>query len=393
MAEVSAASRPDGVAAEPTSSPKWAAARADVLLQLGRLADDVPLEAFLTSAAQMLADSVDSPRAGILTRAGEGAPFVALCATEFPVDPQSYFPDGHPLADSRELIDEVLERRRALILNDREEIPTQSRQVWPGVTRLVVVPIVRRDVVVALAAAEGCTEPYTSDDADMLQMVADLVLSVVEREHAREAAAREVFEHRRTFWAIVEAMSKLTEIRDPYTAGHQRMVGVLSAAIGEDLGFDRHAVDGLQVAGHLHDLGKVGVPSEILVKPGKLSEMEMALVRTHCQFGLDIVDGISFPWEIARPVIEHHERLDGSGYPRGLVGDQIALASRVVMVADVVEAMSSPRPYRSSWSVEAALTEIRLGAGRWYDEMVVDACCRVIERNGGRLPNTRLHLD
>ncbi|HNJ98967.1 MAG TPA: HD domain-containing phosphohydrolase [Ilumatobacteraceae bacterium] len=135
------------------------------------------------------------------------------------------------------------------------------------------------------------------------------------------------------------------------------------------------------------------MPSEILVKPGKLTDAEMALVRTHCQFGLDIIDGISFPWDIARPVIEHHERLDGSGYPHGLAGEQIAFASRVVMVADVVEAMSSPRPYRSTWSVAAALAEIRLGAGRLYDQVVVEACCGVIARNGGKLPHTRLLVD
>ncbi len=192
---------------------------------------------------------------------------------------------------------------------------------------------------------------------------------------------------------IVEAMSKLTEIRDPYTAGHQRAVGELCAAIGEELGLDRHTVDGLQVAGHLHDLGKVGVPSEILVKPGRLSSAEMALVRTHCQLGLDIIDGISFPWDIARPIVEHHERLDGSGYPHGLAGDQIGFSSRVVMVADVVEAMSSPRPYRSTWSVESAVAEIRLGAGRLYDEAVVEACCSVIAKNGGRLPHGPISRD
>ncbi len=392
MTAVSAATKLVG-ASTPPPSRGWDAARADVLMQLGQLAGDVPLDDFLDAAAGMLAASVDSPRAGIVSRAAEGAPFVTLCATEMPFDPQSLFPDGSPLADSRALIADVIARRSALIINDREAIPALTRKVWPEASRLVIVPIVRRNEVVALAAAEGRGQDYTDEDGRLLHMVADLILTVVERERARASAAKEMSDHRRTFWSIVEAMSKLTEIRDPYTAGHQRAVGELCAAIGEELGLDRHTVDGLQVAGHLHDLGKVGVPSEILVKPGRLSSAEMALVRTHCQLGLDIIDGISFPWDIARPIVEHHERLDGSGYPHGLAGDQIGFSSRVVMVADVVEAMSSPRPYRSTWSVESAVAEIRLGAGRLYDEAVVEACCSVIAKNGGRLPHGPISRD
>jgi len=375
-----------GADRDPSTPTRWKSARAEVLLALGELAGDVPLDRFLESAGRMVASAVQSRHASIYSRLGEGSPFVTLCATDMPVDPQQFFPDGQPFADAQSLIAAVVGERTALMINDPAQLPPSGRALWPEAQRVLVVPIVRRNEVIALAVAEGSTKDYTDEDGSTLRLVADLVLSVVERERAREATAVEVAEHRRTFWSIVEAMSKLTEFRDPYTAGHQRSVAALSAAIGQEFGLADHDVDGLRAAGHLHDLGKIGIPSEILVKPGRLSEVEMSLVRTHCQIGLDIIAGISFPWDIARPVIEHHERLDGSGYPHGLAGDEIALASRVVAVADVVESMSSPRPYRSTWSVEWAVEEIRRGAGLQYDAAVVEACCEVIRRHGGHLP-------
>ena len=175
----------------------------------------------------------------------------------------------------------------------------------------------------------------------------------------------------------IATMGRLIEARDPYTAGHQRRVMQLSVAICRRLGLSDEARTGLSVAAQLHDIGKIVVPAEILSKPGHLDDAEFSLVKTHAQSGHDILAGVEFPWPVAEIVLEHHERLDGSGYPRGLLGEQIMLEAKILAVADVVEAMSAHRPYRPSLGIAAALEEIDLGRGRLYDSAVVDACLAV----------------
>jgi HD-GYP domain-containing protein (c-di-GMP phosphodiesterase class II) len=171
----------------------------------------------------------------------------------------------------------------------------------------------------------------------------------------------------------------MSEIRDPYTAGHQCRVGALSAAVAVDLGLSDHVVSGIRVAGELHDVGKIAVPSEILSRPVKLTVAEMELVKCHPRSGFDIVRGIDFPWPVAEMVLQHHERLDGSGYPLGLRGDQVLQGSRILAVADTVEAMSNHRPYRPALGLDLALAEITAGAGLHYDPDVVDACVALFE--------------
>lgn len=163
-------------------------------------------------------------------------------------------------------------------------------------------------------------------------------------------------------------------MRDPYTAGHEQHVGDLAKAIGAEIGLNGHSQIGLMIAGYLHDIGKIIIPQEILCKPGKISPEEYSLIKNHVQAGYELLKNVSFPWEISRPVIEHHERLDGSGYPNGLRGSQISLEGRIMAVADVVDAMSAFRPYRPALGIEFALAEIERGRGSVYDEKVVDAC-------------------
>ncbi|OQB98598.1 MAG: Cyclic di-GMP phosphodiesterase response regulator RpfG [Spirochaetes bacterium ADurb.Bin110] len=168
------------------------------------------------------------------------------------------------------------------------------------------------------------------------------------------------------------------ETRDPYTAGHQRGVADLSRAIAMELKLTSDRIDGIQMAAIIHDLGKISVPAEILTKPNKLTEMEFELIKTHPQSGYDILKDIDFPWPIARMILEHHERMDGSGYPRNLRGDDILLESRILAVADVVESMASHRPYRPALGLNAALEEIEKNRGTIYDADAVDACLRLI---------------
>lgn len=182
----------------------------------------------------------------------------------------------------------------------------------------------------------------------------------------------------------VRAVAATLELRDPYTAGHQRRVAEMATAIANELGMSEHRVEGLHLASVVHDVGKVKVPAEILSKPGRISELEFALIKNHSRDGCDILKAIDFPWPIAQFVLQHHERLDGSGYPDGLKGDALCLEVRIMAVADVIEAMASHRPYRAALGIEAALVEIEGKRGTAFDPDVVDAARCLIRDKGFR---------
>jgi putative nucleotidyltransferase with HDIG domain len=173
---------------------------------------------------------------------------------------------------------------------------------------------------------------------------------------------------------IVRAIAHTVETRDPYTAGHQRRVADLAAAIAQEVGFDRDRVEAVRVAAIIHDLGKISVPAEILSKPSRLTVNEFNLIKEHPQVGYDIVKDIEFPWDVSTMVYQHHEKMDGSGYPLGVAGNEILPESRVLTVADVVEAMASHRPYRPGLGVDVALSEIDKNKGKFYDPEMARAC-------------------
>ncbi len=178
--------------------------------------------------------------------------------------------------------------------------------------------------------------------------------------------------------AVVGALSASVEMRDPYTAGHQDRVAQIASAVATELQLKPSEVDAIDLAARIHDLGKLSVPSEILTRPGRLSDAETAVVREHSQAGFELLKKVQFPENVAEMVHQHHERMDGSGYPIGLQGTQISVGSRIIAVADVVESMASRRPYRAALGLDAALSEIQSGSGTLYDTDVVDACERVI---------------
>jgi putative nucleotidyltransferase with HDIG domain len=180
----------------------------------------------------------------------------------------------------------------------------------------------------------------------------------------------------------IGALASTVEIRDPYTAGHQRRVAKLAAKIAERMGLPEDQTRGILLAGLIHDVGKINVPAEILSKPGELTPLEMQFVRSHAQTGYDIIKGVEFPWPIAEAVLQHHERLDGSGYPRGLAGEAIIVEARILAVADVTEAITAHRPYRPAMGLDAALAEIEGGKGRLYDAAAVDACVALFRNQG-----------
>jgi response regulator RpfG family c-di-GMP phosphodiesterase/signal transduction histidine kinase len=192
---------------------------------------------------------------------------------------------------------------------------------------------------------------------------------------------------RRALDSTVQAVAAVIEIRDSYTSGHQKRVADLAQAVGVEMGVPADRLEGLHTAGIIHDIGKIGIPAEILSKPSKLTPIEYAWIQTHPQAGHDVIKDIEFPWPVARMILEHHERIDGSGYPNGRRGDEILLESRILAVADVVEAMSSHRPFRPALGTEAALAEISKMRGTIYDPEVVDACLRLFRDKAYRLPD------
>ncbi|MDZ4164382.1 MAG: PAS domain S-box protein [Smithellaceae bacterium] len=210
---------------------------------------------------------------------------------------------------------------------------------------------------------------------------------ITERRQSAEALALGFENIRKALGGTVQAIAMVVEARDPYTAGHQRRVADLAHAVALEMGLPDDRIEGLGLAGMIHDIGKISVPAEILSKPVKLTAIEFGLIKVHPQAGFDILKEIEFPWPIAQIVFQHHERMDGVGYPRGLKGQEILPEARILAVADVVEAMASHRPYRPSLGLEAALAEIERGKGVDYDPDAVEACLIVFREKGYKLPD------
>ncbi|HOT45809.1 MAG TPA: response regulator [Spirochaetota bacterium] len=199
-----------------------------------------------------------------------------------------------------------------------------------------------------------------------------------------EARLRESNEKlRATVIGIAAAMAVAVETRDPYTAGHQRRVAELAAAMARRLDLPGDTIDGIRIAASIHDIGKLGVPAELLVKPTRLTALELELIKTHARAGYDILKNIDFPWPIAETVYQHHERIDGSGYPRGLKGDDILTEARIIAVADAVEAIASHRPYRPALGIDAAVAELGASRGKLFDPGIVDACVSLLKTGFG----------
>ncbi|HET58238.1 MAG TPA: response regulator [Deltaproteobacteria bacterium] len=242
----------------------------------------------------------------------------------------------------------------------------------------------------ALGAVDFVSKPFQSDELlarvrthlELKRLRANLEAAVASR---TEELLSSFDRMRKVLGAIIHAMAVAVETRDPYTAGHQRKVSDLARSIGSEMKLDEDVVDGLRMAAAIHDIGKISVPAEILSKPGKLTNLEFSLIQSHPETGYEILKDIDFPWPIARIVLEHHERINGSGYPNGTPGDKLLTESKILAVADVVESMASHRPYRPSLGINAALEEISKNSGILYDGEVVKACLRLFNERGYRL--------
>jgi PAS domain S-box-containing protein/putative nucleotidyltransferase with HDIG domain len=265
----------------------------------------------------------------------------------------------HVMIRVREALDAIRHGDRTVFVIERDQngakqyLSARASGIIDSVGKLIGYFLMIHDITPREMAADALRKAHD-----------ELELRVAER--TKELA--------KTMNGTVDAMALIIEMRDPYTAGHQKRVGDLAAAIARKLDFDSHRIEGIHMAGILHDIGKIRVPSGILCYPGKLSDAEFAIIKPHPEIGYNILKGIEFPWPLAETVRQHHERLDGTGYPQGLTGDQIHPDSRILAIADVVEALSSHRPYRPALGIVRALQEIEDYRGQRYDAEAVDAC-------------------
>jgi HD-GYP domain-containing protein (c-di-GMP phosphodiesterase class II) len=202
---------------------------------------------------------------------------------------------------------------------------------------------------------------------------------------ANEERMQNIDRLRKTLSSTIQALADTVEVRDPYTAGHQRRVSDLARAIATEMCLAAEQIDGIRITSVIHDIGKISVPAEILSKPTRLSNTEFNLIKQHSESGYGILKDIDFIWPVAQIVLQHHERIDGSGYPRALKGEEILIEARILAVADVVEAMASHRPYRPGLGIDAALTEIEKNSGIFYDKTVADTCLILFREKGFKL--------
>ena len=222
-------------------------------------------------------------------------------------------------------------------------------------------------------------------NSELLQLTLELEGRVAEStdelKKSNEELQHTTEQLRKIMGGTIEAIAATVEMKDPYTAGHQRRVANVARAIATEMGLSKDKIEGIRVAGTLHDLGKISVPGDILSSPGKLSEIEFDLIKSHPEVGYNILKTIDFGWPVAQIVLQHHEKMDGSGYPKGISGEEILLEARILAVADITEAMSSHRPYRPALAIDEALTELTQKNGTVYDPNVVEAFSSLLNNN------------
>jgi putative nucleotidyltransferase with HDIG domain len=241
----------------------------------------------------------------------------------------------------------------------------------------------------AIGIYSGEEDVFDDEEVDhLLEMASDLTFGILslrtkrERDESALELKKSLERMQQLFNQTIASLEAVVRIRDPYTAEHQRRVTELAVAIAHEMGLKDDLKKAILIAASLHDIGKMNIPSDILNKPGKITELEYSLIKSHCRTGYEIIKNINFPWSIDEILLQHHECMDGSGYPQGLKGHEIHLPARIIGVADVVEAMSSHRPYRPALGVEKALEEIIGQRGIKYDSDVVDACLNLFNNKG-----------
>lgn len=274
--------------------------------------------------------------------------------------------------------------------NDPRFLPWRERSKPYGIRSVIAVPIKDHEpqAIAALTVYANLPNAFGEIEIQLFESLAKEIgfgLAAIEKQQLldEEIKERERLNDQliKTLNSTIEAMSKTMEWRDPYTAGHQKKVALLSQAIARKLGWEEERIKGLYLAALVHDLGKIATPSEILTKPSMLTETELALIKEHPKTGYDILKDIPFTWPIAQAVYQHHERIDGSGYPNQLVGDAIIPEAKILAIADTIESMTSHRPYRPGLGLEKAILQVKSEAGKTLDPAICEVACQLIEQD------------
>ncbi len=294
-----------------------------------------------------------------------------------------HFPASSPLIATMKQQDSVVDSNELDIIPSLISLTDSERQILAKNNIELLMPLKDEGQLAGMLLLSNkiSHEPYSNEERRLLRMVSSEVAVSIANANLYEGIQRKHSELQKAMDGVIHAVSLVVEMRDPYTAGHQRRVAELARAIAKEMGLSEWQIMGIHIAGLLHDVGKVVVPTEILSKPGKINEYEFSIIKSHCRVGYDILQRIDFPWPVTRAILQHHERLNGSGYPDGLSGEDIVLEARILGVADVVEAMSSHRPYRPALGLDRALEEISQGSGVLYDSKVVAACLKLLKKN------------
>jgi len=281
------------------------------------------------------------------------------------------------------------------ILTDPNFAPWRNEAARRGYASVIGLPLIANGHIfgtLAIYAAEP--DAFDSEEVKLLMELAnDLAYGIMmlrtrtEHKRAEEELKQSFKKLRKTMEGTIQVMALTVEMKDPYTAGHQRRVAKLACTIAKKMGLSKDQIEGIHMAGIIHDLGKIFVPAEILSKPGPITKTEFDIIKIHPQVGYDILKKIEFPWPVAQIVLQHHERMDGSGYPVGLLGKDILLEARILAVADVVEAMASHRPYRPALGLDKALDEISQNKGVLYDTDVVETCLKIFKEEKYNMSN------
>jgi HD-GYP domain-containing protein (c-di-GMP phosphodiesterase class II) len=287
---------------------------------------------------------------------------------------------GHRLGNSADSHDRARFSDNLLYLQK----PFYPREIIQFATALSIKWQAEKQLLTMHADLEDLVEKRTAELVKSNQL---LKIEIENRKRMQQELQQSFESLKKAMHSTIQAISMTVEKRDPYTSGHQQRVANLAKAIAKELELPESQIESIYLAAGIHDIGKISLPAEILVKPIPLSDIEISLIQIHAQAGYDILKGIEFPWAIADIVLQHHERMDGSGYPLGLAGEDIVFEARIICVADVVETMASHRPYRPSIGMDKALEEITQNRGVLYDPRVVDACLNLFNAKSFEFPN------
>ncbi len=360
--------------------------RYDYLQALKRFAQDkegdLDLNQLSLTLVNTVASAMQSEGVDLLLQTSDSQDFVSYVHGGQKKNRTITFTAGSPLAITMKYQDRIVDINDADILPVLSGLSENDRRMLQDNNIELLLPLKTDGLLIGilLLSRKLHKEAYSNEDKQLLQSVSQDIAIRLDNASRYNSVIQKHSELQKTMDGVIFAVSAVVESRDPYTAGHQRRVAELARAIAGEMGLSEWHLKGMHIIGLLHDVGKIAVPAEILSKPGKISQYEFNIIKGHSRIGYDILEKIDFPWPVAKAILQHHERLNGSGYPEGLSGKEITLEAKILGVADVVEAMSSHRPYRPALGLDVALKEIRQQSGILYDREVVDACLRLLQK-------------